>query len=208
MGNMELKNRIVMLPMGNLYDQKYQISDRNIAYFIERAKGGAGLITVPSIFPADYEQAHSIWPPNNPLGMLAGGWSDTFVEGFRGLTDSLHNYGAKAAAQLSLMYEWRKDKKSPMEVVGPSNGKGPSSASTPRGLATDEIEQICEQFGDAAKRMRDAGFDAVELHSGNGYLSCQFLSPRTNMRTDEYGGSCTSSDPLGQIWHFNNRHFP
>jgi len=185
-GNIELKNRIVMLGMGLGFGEIFRPNDRLISFFEERAAGGVGLIIVGSLFPSDFDEVTLTY---TPAGLSLGIWDDSFVPKLKKLTETVHKYGAKIAAQLSLNYEWRSDKNSQLEVVGPSSELEITRVLKTRELNSDEIKQIAEQFGEAAGRAREAGFDAVEFHFGNGFLVNQFMSPRTNKRTDKYGGS-------------------
>ena len=185
-GNIELRNRIVMLGMGLGFGERFRPNDRLIAFFGERAAGGVGLIIVGSLFPADFDEVAFTY---TPAGLSLGIWDDSFIPKLKVLTEDVHKHGAKIAAQLSLNYEWRADRSHPLEVVGPSGGLEITRSLITRELNRDEIKQIVEQFGEAARRARETGFDAVEFHFGNGFLVNQFMSPRTNKRTDEYGGS-------------------
>jgi len=185
-GNIELKNRIVMLGMGLGFGDRYRVTDRLIRFFEERAEGGVGLIIVGSLFVADFDDVKWAY---EPAGLSMGIWDDGFIPGLKQLTDSIHRKGAKIAAQLSLNYEWRATKDHPLQVVGPSAGIKSGRIPESRELNTHEIRQIVDQFADGARRAREAGFDLAEFHAGNGFLINQFLSPRTNKRTDAYGGN-------------------
>jgi len=184
-GKVELKNRIVMLAMTTGLPENYRVSDRLIDFFTARAKGGVGLVTVGTVFPSDFDSVEPVYKPNL-LGI--GIWSDEFIPGLRALTKAIHDNGAKACCQLMLCYEWRLNRQAPLEAVGPSEGSGGAFIPRLRALTTKEIHKIVEQFGDGARRAREAGFDMVEFQSGMGYFINRFLSSRSNNRTDEYGG--------------------
>jgi len=176
-GNMELKNRIVMLPMTTGYTEPDEtVSDRFINFFTARAKGGAGFIIIP--FSPVYAGS-----PVEP-----GLYDDRFIPAARRLTESIHTHGAKISAQLITSYHLIFGKGSP-EVVGPSAVMNQMMRVMPRPLAVGEIRYIVEEYGNAARRAREAGFDAVEVLVGGGYLLNRFLSPISNRREDEYGGS-------------------
>ena len=179
-GPIELKNRIVMLGMGIGLGEMFRPNDQLTCYLKERAAGGVGLIIVSSLRPTNF---------NGVTPASLGIWEDSFIPLWQKVVNSIHTEGAKIAAQISLIHEWRADENQPLEVVGPSDGLGIMRGVTTRALTTGEIKQIVEEFGKATKRAREANFDAVEFHFGNGFLIHQFMSPRTNKRTDEYGGS-------------------
>ncbi len=181
-GSMEIKNRIVMAPMATQFaNPDGSVSQKLMDYHEARAKGGVGLITlgvttVDTFFP---------YPVTLNLS------DDSFVPGFQALTDMVHRHGAKIVPQIT---HPGPASLSPFlggpQPVGPSVIKYPATGQVCRELAIEEIGPIVEQFGEAARRAREAGFDGVELHAAHGYmLAGCFLSPLRNRRTDEYGGS-------------------
>jgi 2,4-dienoyl-CoA reductase (NADPH2) len=177
-GEVELKNRIVMLAVTTGYvEAGNMVSDRLITFFSERAKGGAGFIIVP-FTPVD------IASPMEP-----GLYHDRFLPGARSLVDAVHAHGAKIAAQLLAQYHWVISEGCPAELVAPSPVLNRVVGATPRVLSVEEIHQLVEEYGEAGRRARKAGFDAIELPLGGGYLLSRFLSSCTNKRSDEYGGS-------------------
>ena len=176
-GTMKLKNRIVMLPLTSGYCETDEtIGDRLINFFAARARGGVGLIIVP------FSPVHAGSP------IEPGLYDDRFLPGARKLTDTVHAHGAKIAAQLITSYHVI-FKDGIAEVVGPSAVLNQMTRSVARPLTIPEIRYIVEEYGKAARRARDGGFDAVEVLVGGGYLLNRFLSPITNKREDEYGGS-------------------
>ncbi|MGB4548294.1 MAG: FAD-dependent oxidoreductase [Syntrophales bacterium] len=176
-GRMELKNRIVMLPLTTGYAESDEtVGSRLIDFFEARARGGAALI----IIPFSPVQAGS---PVEP-----GMHDDRFISPARKLAERIHDGGAKTGAQLITSYHVAFGKGAP-EVVGPSPVMNQMMRSIPRELTADEIRFIAEEYGRAARRIREAGFDLVEVLVGGGYLLNRFLSPITNKRTDAYGGS-------------------
>ncbi len=176
-GNMEVKNRIVMLPMTTGYPEADEtVGDRFINFFAERAKGGAGLIIIP-FAPV---------PAGSPVE--PGLFDNRFIPGIRRLTAAIHAHGAKTASQLITSYHVA-FKGGPAEVVGPSPVMNQILRVVPRALTVDEIHYIVDEYSRSARRAREGGFDAVEILVGGGYLLNRFLSPISNQRVDEYGGS-------------------
>ena len=176
-GTMKVRNRIVMLPLTTGYCELDEtIGDRLINFFAARAKGGVGLIIVP------FSPVHAGSP------IEPGLYDDHFLPGIRKLTDTVHAHGAKIAAQLITSYHVM-FKDGIAEVVGPSAVLNQMTRTTARPLTVTAIHYIVKEYGHAARRARQAGFDAVEVLVGGGYLLNRFLSPITNKREDEYGGS-------------------
>jgi 2,4-dienoyl-CoA reductase-like NADH-dependent reductase (Old Yellow Enzyme family)/thioredoxin reductase len=176
-GHLELKNRIVMLPMTTGYTEADEtVGNRFIDFFEARAKGGAALIIVP------FSPVHAGSP------VEPGMYDDRFVIPARRLTGRVHDAGAMIGAQLIISYHVIFGKGAP-EVVGPSPVMNQVMRCIPRELTVDEIRYIVGEYGRAARRVRQAGFDLVEVLVGGGYLLNRFLSPITNKRNDSYGGS-------------------
>ena len=176
-GTMEIRNRIVMLPLTTGYCVNDEtVSDRFINFYAERAKGGVGLIIVP------------FSPVLAGSPMEPGLYDDRFIPGVRRLTDTIHAYGAKIAAQLITSYHVMLKDGIP-EVVGPSPVLNQMMRVIPRSLSVEEILYIVEEYGRAAHRAKNCGLDAVEVLVGGGYLLNRFLSPISNKREDKYGGS-------------------
>ncbi len=177
-GKEELRNRIVMLALTTGYNEPDNtVGDRIINFYAERAKGGVGLIIVPFT-------AVDIASPAQP-----GLFHDRFMPGGRRLSDAAHAHGAKMAAQLLTQYHWVSTEGGSPEVVGPSPVLNQMMRCTPKALTIEEIHRLVEEHAKAAWRAREAGFDAVELPIVGGYLLNRFLSPHSNKREDEYGGS-------------------
>jgi len=176
-GTMQVKNRIVMLPLTTGFCELDEtIGDRLINFYAVRAKGGVGLIIVP------FSPVHAGSP------IEPGLYDDHFLPGVRKLTDTVHAHGAKIAAQLITSYHAIL-KDGVAEVVGPSPVLNQMTRTTARPLTVPEIHYIVKEYGHAARRARQGGFDAIEVLVGGGYLLNRFLSPITNKREDEYGGS-------------------
>ncbi len=172
-GTLETRNRLVMAPMVTWSTPNANATDAIVAFYRERAQGGVGLIIV---------QATSVLPSGRPKDWL-GIWDDSFIPGLAKLAKAIRDAGARAAIQIH-----HAGLGAP-EPVGPSAGVGMRPGTAPRALSHHEMDEIVRAFVRAAQRAREAGFDMVEVHGAHGYLLCNFLSPLTNHRQDEYGGS-------------------
>lgn len=178
-GKMTLKNRLVIGPMEVIYcEEDGTVTDRYLKYVEERAKGGWGLII---------NEAQAVTEDARAFDRCSGMWMDKQIEGASKVAASAHKYGAKIAVQL--IHGGRQTIATGAPVVGPSPIKDPTLWETPRELTVPEIKDIVSAFGDAALRVKKAGFDAVEIHGAHGYLIQEFTSPFSNKRSDEYGGS-------------------
>ncbi len=179
--SLRLKNRIVMPPMfTKMSTPDGAITDRHIVHYTARARGGAGLIIVE----------HTYVLPNGKLspGQL-GLYDENLVPRLTQLTRAVHKEGAKIAIQLTHAGSRTTREIIGEQPVGPWNIPAPKDKEAPRPLTIPEIERLVKAFGEAARRGMEAGFDAVEIHGAHGFLLCQFLSPYTNQRDDDYGGS-------------------
>ena len=143
------------------------ITEQARAYYAERAKGGTGLIIVEATRLRRFESAE-------------------LVEGLARLAEDVHEGGARLAIQLFLE---DRDAKDARIAVSRTDGA--------RAITRDEIQAVPGRFADAARKVRAAGFDAVELHGAHGYFFNQFFSPKTNRRTDEYGGDLEGRMRMG-----------
>ncbi len=174
-----IKNRIFLPAMHLNMAKDYLVTDQLVEFYAERARGGAGMIVVGFA----------------TIDKLSGGSTnigahkDEYLPGLERLARAILENGAKAAVQIN-----HGGKNTHSFFIG-EPGVSPSAIparltrETPRELAHDEILEIIDQFAAAALRVKKAGFDAVEVLAGTGYLISSFLSPLTNIRTDEWGGS-------------------
>ena len=177
-GTLELPNRIVMSPMVTHYaTDNGTVTQRVIDYYTARAAGGVGLITVEATFVDLKSLEHH----------MLGIYDDKMVPGLKKLADAIHAAGGRASIQLIHKGRLAKSATTTMRTVSASNE--PDMGETPRALTVPEIHELVEKFGQAARRAKEAGFDAVEMHMAHGYILNQFLSPYSNHRTDAYGGS-------------------
>ncbi len=182
-GQMQLKNRIVMPPMGTNYAEKGgSISQRTLDYYEARARGGVGLIIVEGSAP----------DPQPTVLYQASLGDDKSIPGWQKLTDMAHKYNTRIAIQLmhSTMENWdgKVVQVSPSRVIVPARFMG-TAGNPPHELTEQEIAERIGWFASAARRAKEAGFDGAEIHGAHQYLVAAFLSSATNQRKDEYGGS-------------------
>lgn len=180
--NMTIKNRIVMMPMGTNYgEQNGEMSFLHINYYEERAKGGTGLIIVENA---------SIDSPQGSNGTTQLRIDhDNYLPRLFKFCENIHRYGTRIAIQINHAGASAVSSRTNMQPVSASDVPSKEGGEIPRPLTKEEILHIVKKYGEAAKRAQTAGFDAVEIHAGHSYLISQFLSPLTNHRTDEFGGS-------------------
>lgn len=183
-GNLEIKNRLVMTAMGvGVGEFEGYATDEFIKYYTERAKGGAGLIITEI---TRVNEVHGI-EEHNQLSLA----KDDTIPSFKKLADSVHQYGTKIFAQLH--HPGREAhlalNTKVTELVSSSPFPSAIAPEPTRALTTEEVEDLVKDFSAAAVRAQKAGMDGVEIHAGHGYLIHQFLSGNDNYRTDKYGGS-------------------
>ena len=178
-GNMTAPNRLLMSAMSINFgvDDKGRVTEQLTEYFAARAKGGAGMMLVGG---------GAVHPTGLELPDLPALWEDDCIPALKRMVEAVRPYGAKFGVQL--MHGGRQsyhDKKvAPSAIPAPAVVKG-----IPKELNPEEIDELINAFGDAARRCRESGFDFIEIHGAHGYLINQFLSPNANLRNDQYGGS-------------------
>ena len=178
-GALEVKNRLVMPPMGINFgvDEQGFVTDQLKEYFIARARSGTGMMLVGGV---------AVHPTGLDLPKLPRIWDDEYIPGFRKMTDAVCEYDGKFGIQLlhggRQCYHGQGVAPSPLPALGVVKG-------IPKELTISEIGEMVEAFGDSARRSEEAGFDFVEIHGAHGYLITEFLAPNSNCRQDEYGGS-------------------
>jgi 2,4-dienoyl-CoA reductase-like NADH-dependent reductase (Old Yellow Enzyme family)/thioredoxin reductase len=182
-GTMTLRNRIVVPPMENLFNNADgSVSEDLIAYYERRAKGGAGMIVI--------QNSHVDNKASRSAVCQLSVASHHMVPGLNKLAETIKMRGAGSVMQIGHGgRQTSPDSVPDMRPVAPSEVPTEEGAEPPRALSIPEIIEIEDAFAAAAGRVRMAGFDGVEIHSAHGYLVCEFISPLTNKRTDEYGGS-------------------
>ncbi|MBI2831726.1 MAG: FAD-dependent oxidoreductase [Chloroflexi bacterium] len=192
-GTMELKNRIVLPPMGTMFcSESGEVTDTLINWHARRAKGGAALLIVEGACAATAVDPMRVHARQLRID------DTSFIPGFERLAEAIHTNGARAALQLSPGFgaqavdgePWlpgsHPQPVSPSGVPAVGKEKHPIQ---PRVLSVEEIRKIVQLCASAAQNVKHAGFDMIEIHAHGGYLLTEFLSPYFNRRTDEYGGS-------------------
>jgi 2,4-dienoyl-CoA reductase-like NADH-dependent reductase (Old Yellow Enzyme family) len=196
-GNMEVKNRIAFAPVGHGFTFGTKpdgfLTERLLAFYEARAKGGAGLIQLTVASLGRPYASQLIFGPG-VLGMM----TDDHIAGCRRFVQSIHAYGTKISfslghqgATLAGPIQRRPPLEYPelLRVIAPTGMRDPQTGFWTQTITKDDIDGLLEAFAQAARRGKASGFDAARIHAGHGYLLHQFLSPRTNQRKDEYGGS-------------------
>ena len=209
--NLSLKNRIVVSPMCQYSAEDGFTSDYHLVHLGSRAMGGAGLIIT---------EAASVSPEGRISPGDIGIWKDDHIEGLKRITDFIHKYGSVAGIQLahagrkaSFKAPWLDPKQISIaeggwQTVAPSAIPFNDEDTIPQALDAAGIAKVKEDFKSATVRAKEAGFKVIEIHAAHGYLIHQFLSPLSNERTDQYGGSFENRvrlllelvDTIQEVW--------
>lgn len=188
----EFRNRIWVSPMCQYSSEDGMPTDWHLVHLGSRAVGGAGLVI---------QEATAVSPEGRISPSDAGIWSDAHAESYKRITKFIKDHGAIAGIQLahagrkaSTGEPWFGGKEVGIEnggweTVAPTAEKFADDYPLPREMSKEDIEQAANDFVAAAKRALHAGFEVIEIHAAHGYLFHEFLSPLSNKRTDEYGGS-------------------
>ncbi|MBP1713217.1 MAG: NemA3 [Deltaproteobacteria bacterium] len=180
-GKLELKNRIVMPPMAtNFADPEGNVNERHIAYYRRRAGGGVGLI----IF-----EHTGIGKQGKAFPNMALIDSDGKIPSFQKLIQAIHEEGGRIFIQINHAGRQTLSSITGFPIVAPSPIPCPVRQEMPQALSVEEIRELIRAYAEAARRVREAGADGVEIHMAHGYLLNQFLSPFSNQRDDKYGGN-------------------
>lgn len=179
--NMDMKNRFIRGALWeDLADEKGHMTQELSNIYEELAKGGVGTIITGYAFVTEDEQP-------NP-GMM-GIYDDAFIPEYKEFTDKIHNLGANIIMQIvygGFMTNFNVGERT---IWGPSTIQNEVTGTWSKEITKDEIKYLISAYANAARRVKESGFDGVEIHAGHGYLLSQFLSPYYNKRKDEYGGS-------------------
>ncbi len=179
LGNLRLKNPFIMAPVKTAYGNlKGEVSKLHLKFYEKIAKGGIALIiTEPvAVLKSGREHPKQLCIDENHC-----------VDELRKITDTIRKNGSLSCLNITHAGRAANPKASGQPPIAPSALVCPTTKQTAQEMTKDQIKEIISAFGEAAKKAKDAGFDAVELQAGMGYIIPQFLKERTNKRTDEYG---------------------
>lgn len=209
--DIECRNRIMVSPMCQYSSEDGFSADWHLVHLGSRAVGGAGIVMT---------EGTAVSPEGRISYADLGIWKDEHIPGLKRITDFIKDYGAVPAIQLahagrkgsrSKNWEgntlWPEDKGG-WQVVGPSALSYGDGYPVPEELDRDGIKKVINDFREAARRSHEAGFDIIEIHAAHGYLIHEFLSPISNKRADEYGGSFENririlteiADAIREVW--------
>jgi len=196
--DLEIKNRVVMAPMC-MYEATDQgiIQPFHLVHYPTRAYGGVGLIITEATAVESRGRISS-----HDLGI----WNDGQIEGLKRLVDAVHLAGSKIGIQLA--HAGRKGQARDETIIAPSALPFSEKYKMPEEMSIKEIRDVVMAFKIGASRAKQAGYDVIELHGAHGYLINQFLSPLSNRRDDQYGGSAMNRrrflneiiDAVREIW--------
>lgn len=174
-----MKNRIVMAPMCmySSHNEDGMVQNWHRIHYASRAAGQVGLII---------QEATAVTAQGRISPRDLGIWDDEHIDGLKELTTLIKEHGTKAGIQLA-----HAGRKAVLEgeIIAPSAIPFDEKSKTPKEMTYEDIQVTIEAFKKGAERAKKAGFDVIELHGAHGYLINEFLSPLSNKRTDEYGGS-------------------
>jgi 2,4-dienoyl-CoA reductase-like NADH-dependent reductase (Old Yellow Enzyme family) len=192
LSSLTLKNRVVVSPMCMYSAHDGLANEFHFVHLSRFALGGAGLILT---------EATAVSPEGRISPADLGLWNDAQIAPLSRIVDFAHEYGSLIGVQLahagrkaSTSIPWRAQgavtpEAGGWEVLGPSESPYNDTYPLPRAMTRDDIAEVVQAFAAAARRAMLAGFDTAEIHAAHGYLLHQFLSPISNTRTDDYGGS-------------------
>ncbi|MBN2041553.1 MAG: NADH:flavin oxidoreductase [Spirochaetes bacterium] len=177
---MEIKNRFVRSATVDNLGKDQIVSEAQLDFYRELAKGQVGLIVSSGLFPS-----LDGWAAPGQLGIH----SDDMLPSLKKITDTVHNNGGKICAQLMHAGWFGNPGLCGFQTVGPTAMVNPANNLSVRELSSDEMEEKVNELISAGARAREAGFDAVQIHAAHGWLVSAILSPVTNKRQDKWGGS-------------------
>lgn len=185
--NITLQNRLIMPPLATEKSSaEGKVSKALLDFYKEKSEGG-----LVSLFIIEHSYVRKDGKASAYQLSVA---ENSDVSGLKELSAAIHRNGSKAVMQINHAGSAASADITGSQPVGPSAAANPRKGGTPRALTQQEISGIVTAFADAARRVKEAGFDGVEIHSAHGYLLNQFYSPLTNKRVDAYGG-----DVFGRI---------
>jgi 2,4-dienoyl-CoA reductase-like NADH-dependent reductase (Old Yellow Enzyme family) len=178
--NLSVKNRFVRSATVDNLGKEQKVSSAELELYRSLARGGVGLIISSGLFPS-----LDGWAAPGQVGIHR----DEQIGSLRGLTDAVHQEDGLVVAQLMHAGWFGNPRLSGVPVVGPSALRNPANGLAVRELSSDEVYRQVDEFVQAGRRAREAGFDGVQIHGAHSWLVSAFLSPATNLRQDEWGGT-------------------
>lgn len=179
LGPVTVPNRIVFSAHLTNYARDGRPTEQHAAYYAARAEGGSGLVIT---------EEHSTHPTDWPYEKLIHGFHPSVVDGYRRITEAVHAHGVPVFAQLNHNGGQASSMYSRLPVWAPSAVPDPMFREVPKAITTREIAEVVAGYGTVAGHCAEGGFDGVELQCSHSSIVRGFLSPATNLRTDEYGG--------------------
>src|SRR4051794_19343192 len=174
-----IRNRVLHASMTTLKGANARVTDALIRYHANRALGGAGMIVTEPLSMA----------PHQTLPNKVRVWNDDNVDGLKRWADAVESHDCRLLGQVQDPGRGRHAPGKNPAAVGASSLPDDISWTVPHVLSVDEIRRMLDEFADSARRLQRCGFSGVEISAGHGHLFHQFLSPWSNTRDDEYGGS-------------------
>lgn len=178
-GSVVLRNRIVFPAHLTNFSIDGTVTDRHIAYYEARARGGAAMIIT---------EEHTVHPSDRPYEKLIRGWDPEVVTGYRRLTDAVHRHGTRILAQLNHNGGQGSSLYTDLPLWAPTPDPDPLFREVPREIGPSEISELVTAYATVARRCVDGGFDGVEIQCSQASILRAFLAPGTNRRDDDYGG--------------------
>jgi len=179
-GGLSIKNRVVQPPMGTGLMLNGKVTEREVAFQEERARGGAGLIVTGAAF---------VHPTTAfPVRIIVEAFAEDGIEMLRRRCAAVQRHGARIFGQLAHLGREQPGGLTDTIPLAPSPIPSPRDPSVPHAMSAADIGMIVDGFGKSAENFQAGGYDGIEIHAGHGYLVAQFLSPASNLRTDGYRG--------------------
>jgi len=181
--SLTIKNRFIRSATVDNLGENMLVTDAQLDFYRELAKGETGLIVSSGLFPS-----LDGWAAPGQLGIH----TDEMIPSLKKIVDTVHAHDGKIVAQLMHAGWFGNPELCGLQTVGPSETVNPANSLKVRELSSDEVEEKVDEFVKAGARAAEAGFDGVQIHAAHGWLVSAFLSPVTNQRNDKWGGSASN----------------
>ncbi len=184
LGTLSIRNRLIRAATSDsMANDDGGVSDDLLTFYKTLAQGGAGLLITGHMY---------VEPSGQYTPKQVGIHDDRHISGLRRLTDIVHDNNGKIFAEIS--HAGSQSTIATLTPIAPSVIPNAIFSRVPKIMSIDDIHRVIDAFGDAARRAKDAGFDGIHIHSGNGYLLSEFNSPHANLREDDWGGDAKRRD--------------